>query len=299
MKNLTGEQYAATKYNVYQVRESMPLMEFLMTEMHGISRNRAKDLLKGHAVFVNSQSVTKHDFTLLPGMEVRVSKHRRSTELDSQWIKIVYEDKDIIIIEKQPGILSAGTTGRQFCVKTILDEYFKKRHFSCHAHVVHRLDRETSGLMVYAKSIEAAQILQENWKQRVFDRRYVALVEGNVEQEGGTIENWLRDNKACVTYSSPVDNGGKLAITHFRVVSRSDKYSLIELRLETGRKNQIRVHMADMGHPVCGDEKYGSTMNPLHRLCLHAFRLYLYHPRTGVRMEFETPYPTGFLKINI
>lgn len=292
--NLTGEQYAATKYKEYPVREETTLMEFLMKEFQGISRNKVKDILQGRGISVDRKLVTQYNFPLKPGMIVRVSKHRRKTELESKWIKIVYEDKDIIIIEKAPGILSMAATAKQFCVKTILDEYFQRRHFKCHAHVVHRLDRETSGLMVYAKSIEAAQILETDWKNRVFDRRYVAVVEGNVEQEGGTIENWLKDNKACVTFSSSTDNGGKLAITHFRRLAASDKYSLLELRLETGRKNQIRVHMADMGHPVCGDDKYGSTMNPLHRLCLHAYRLFLYHPRTGERMEFETPYPTDF-----
>lgn len=292
--NITGEQYAASKYNEYVVKAESTLFDFLMHELHGISRNKVKDILQGHGISVDKKLVTQYDYLVKPGMVVRVSKHRRKTELDSKWIKIVYEDKDIIIIEKAPGILSMAATARQFCVKTILDEYFQRRHFKCHAHVVHRLDRETSGLMVYAKSIEAAQILESDWKNRVFDRRYVAVVEGKVTQEGGTIENWLKDNKACVTYSSPTDNGGKLAITHFRRITSSDDYSLLELRLETGRKNQIRVHMADIGHPVCGDDKYGSTHNPLHKLCLHAFRLYLYHPRTGERMEFETPYPAEF-----
>jgi len=297
MKNLTGEQYAASKYNEITVREPMPLLDFLMKEMSGISRNKAKDILQGHGITVDRQLVTRYDFALEPGMVVRVSKHRRKTELESRWLRIVYEDKDIIVIEKQPGILSAASTGGQFCVKTILDEYFHRRHFKCHAHVVHRLDRETSGLMVYAKTIEAALSLENDWKGRVFDRRYIAVVGGQVQQEGGTVESWLKDNKACVTFSSPTDNGGKLAITHFRVLQRSEKYSLVELRLETGRKNQIRVHMADLGHPVCGDDKYGSTQNPIHRLCLHAYRLFLYHPVTGQRMEFETPYPTDFTNL--
>ena len=297
MKNLTTAQYVANKYNEYVVREEMTLMDFLNVQMHGISRNRLKDILKGHGVNVDRKLVTQYDYQLRPGMVVSVSKHRRSTELSSKWIKIIYEDKDIIIIEKNAGILSMAATAKQFCVKTILDEYFQKRHFKCHAHVVHRLDRDTSGLMIYAKSIEAAQILERDWKNRVFDRRYIAVVSGKMEREGGTIENWLKDNKACVTYSSPTDNGGKLAVTHYRVDMTTDDISLVELRLETGRKNQIRVHMADIGHPVLGDTKYGNGRDPLHRLCLHAYRLFLYHPMTGVRMEFETPYPTSFVNL--
>lgn len=297
MKNLTTAQYVASKYNEFVVREEMTLMDFLNVQMHGISRNRLKDILKGHGVSVDRKLVTQYDYQLQPGMIVSVSKHRRSTELSSKWIKIIYEDKDIIVIEKNAGILSMAATAKQFCVKTILDEYFQKRHFKCHAHVVHRLDRDTSGLMIYAKSIEAAQILERDWKNRVFDRRYIAVVSGKMEREGGTIENWLKDNKACVTYSSPTDNGGKLAITHYRVHKTAQDMSLVELRLKTGRKNQIRVHMADMGHPVLGDTKYGNAHDPLHRLCLHAYRLFLYHPMTGNRMEFETPYPTPFVNL--
>ncbi len=295
--NLTGEQYAATKYNEYVVREESTLMDFLAKTLHGISHNRLKDLLRGHGITVDQKLVTRHDYELKPGMKVRVSKHRRKTELDNPWIKIIYEDKDIIVIEKTVGILSMAATAKQFCVKTILDEYFQRRHFKCHAHVVHRLDRDTSGIMVYAKSIEAAQILERDWKERVFDRRYVAVVDGVMENEGGTIESWLKDNKACITYSSPTDNGGKFAITHYHRLNTSQDKTLVELRLETGRKNQIRVHMADLGHPVLGDKKYGNGHDPIHRLCLHAFRLYLYHPMTGKRMEFETPYPTAFTKM--
>ncbi len=294
MKNLTGAEYAATKYNEYIVREACTLTEFLNKQMSGISRSRLKNILQGRGVTVDKKIVTQYDCPLKPGMVVRVSKHRRNTELASKWLQLVYEDKDIIVINKQPGILSMGATARQFCVKTILDKYFESRHFRCHAHVVHRIDKETSGLLVYAKSIEAAQILQEDWKGRCFDRRYVAILEGRMEREGGTVESWLRDDKNYITHSSPTDNGGKHAITHYHTLRANDDFSLVEMRLETGRKNQIRVHMADIGHPIAGDAKYGATRNPLGRLCLHAYRLFLYHPITGERMEFETPYPTGF-----
>lgn len=298
MQNATtgGEAYARTKYREYPVREDCELLDFLMRE--GYSRNKAKDILQGHGVMVDRRLVTRHDHPLRAGQTVLVSRHRRKTELESQWLKIIYEDKDIVVIDKQPGILSMGTSARQFTVKTVLDEYFERRHFQCHAHVVHRLDRDTSGLMVYAKTIEAARVLERDWKGRVFDRRYVALVSGVIEQEGGTLESYLKDDQIGVTRSSPTDNDGKLATTHFRVVERLEGRTLVELRLETGRKNQIRVQMADLGHPVCGDKKYGLRGDdPIHRLCLHAYRLYLYHPTTGLRMEFETPYPTAFRRL--
>ncbi len=298
MRNQSGEEYAASKYHEFTVKEPCTITEFIMKQMSGISRNKMKDILKGHGVSVDYKLVTQHDFPLKPGMKVRISKHRRSTELQSKWVKIVYEDKDIIVIEKQPGILSMAATAKQFCIKNVLDEYFQRRHFKCHAHCVHRLDRDTSGLMMYAKSIEAAQIMQEDWKGRVYDRRYCAVVVGKMEQEGGTERSYLTDNKAYITFSSPTDNGGKLAVTHYRRMQTNEDYSLVELRLETGRKNQIRVHMQDIGHPVVGDPKYGIegqyVPNPLGRLCLHAYRLFFYHPITGQAMEFETPIPTSF-----
>ncbi len=296
-RNLTGAQYAASKYITLPVKEAMPLMEFLLKEMNGISRNRVKNLLQGHGITVDKKLVTQYNFMLLPGQTVQVSRHRRSTELLCKHVKIIYEDKDIIVIEKSEGILSMASAPGQFCVKTILDEYFRKRHFPCTAHVVHRLDRETSGLMIYAKQMDMRKVLEENWHDIVYDRRYVALLCGKMEQEGGTVHSWLKDNKAYVTYSSPVDNGGKEAITHYRRINTNGRFTLAEMRLETGRKNQIRVHMADLGHPVAGDEKYGNGMNPIHRLALHAFRLHFYHPRTGQPMQFETPYPTAFTRL--
>lgn len=182
-------------------------------------------------------------------------------------------------------------------VKSVLDDYFRKSRQRCTAHVVHRLDRDTSGLMVYAKDMETEQRLEHDWHNLVYDRRYVAVVSGEMEDDEGTISNWLKDNKAYITYSSPFDNGGKYAVTHFHVLDRTTEHSLVEYKLETGRKNQIRVHSADMGHPVCGDVKYGNGDAPIHRLCLHAYLLCFTHPMTGEKMEFETMIPADFRKL--
>lgn len=314
MRNQSGADYAATKYREFTVRQAMTLTEFVEGRMSGISRNKWKDILRGRGVTVDRKLVTQYDYMLQPGQVVRISKHRRSTELQNKWVKILYEDKDIIVIEKAVGILSMAASAKQFCVKTVLDEYFQRRHFKCHAHCVHRLDRDTSGIMIYAKSIEAAQIMQQDWKGRVFDRRYCAVVLGEMERDGGTVRSYLLDNKMFITYSLPLnpdlpvdqqpnqlDNGAKLAITHYHTLNHSPEYSLVEMRLETGRKNQIRVHMQDLGHPIVGDPKYGIDgqfmPSPLGRLCLHAYRLFFYHPMTGERMEFETPIPTSFQQL--
>jgi 23S rRNA pseudouridine1911/1915/1917 synthase len=214
----------------------------------------------------------------------------------NKYVKIIYEDKDIVVIEKSEGILSMASTPKQYCVKNVLDEYFEKRHFKCTAHVVHRLDRETSGLMIYAKNVEVARILENNWHCMVYDRRYVALLCGKMDKEGGTVQSWLKESKSYVTYSSPTDNGGKLATTHYHRLWNNEDFSLVEMKLETGRKNQIRVHMADLGFPVAGDHKYGNGRDPLHRLALHAYRLNFFHPITHEEMQFETPIPKDFMK---
>ncbi len=298
MRNKTGAAYAATKYSEHIVHEETSLLEFIIQALDGISRNKAKDILAGHGVTVDRRNTTRYDEPLHAGQVVRISKHKRNTQLLNQYVKIVYEDKDLIVIEKAAGILSMPATAKQYSVKQVLDEYFAKRHFKCTAHTVHRLDRDTSGLMMYAKDLEIAKILEDNWQEIVYDRRYVAVVSGEMEREGGTIESWLKDNKAYITYSSPTDpGGGKYAITHYHTLRTSPRQSLIELKLETGRKNQIRVHMKDIGHPVLGDNKYGDGRDPLGRLCLHAFRLHFFHPRTGEPMLFETPFPKDFLKL--
>lgn len=289
--------YIQRKYIELPVRESSKLTEFLMKQMSGVSRNHVKDLLRGRAVTVDRQLVTQYDHVLSPGQMVRITRHKRSTELVNKYVKIIYEDKDVVVIEKAPGILSMANAPGQYCIKQILDEYFLRRHFKCKAHVVHRLDKETSGLMIFAKSIDVKLALENNWHDIVYDRRYIAVLCGSMPQEGGTVHSWLKDNKSYVTYSSPTDNGGKEAITHYRRLNANEEFTLAEMKLETGRKNQIRVHMSDLGFPVAGDQKYGASRNPIGRLALHAYRLHFYHPVSGEQMKFETAFPTPFLNL--
>ena len=285
------------EYDHFGVSQPMGLLDFLLANVSQ-SRTKIKATLQGRGIKVNGKTVSQFDFPLEPGMKVAVSKTKRNQQtFKSRYVKIVYEDRWLIVIEKNAGILSMAAGHSSLNVKTVLDDYFKKSRQKCTAHVVHRLDRDTSGLMVYAKDIETEQILEHHWHEIVYDRRYVAVLSGEMESDEGTIQNWLKDNKAYVTYSSPVDNGGKLAITHYHVLDRTTDHSLVEFKLETGRQNQIRVHAADMAHPVCGDPKYGDGSDPLRRLCLHAFLLCFTHPVTGEPMEFETPIPTAFKQL--
>ena len=284
-------------YKHLVVKEPKPLLEFLLANLSE-SRTKVKATLQGRGIKVDGKCVTQFDFLLQPGMKVAVSQSKRNqSAFKSRYVKIVYEDRWLVVVEKNVGIFSMAAGHSSLNVKSVLDDYFSKSRQKCRAHVVHRLDRDTSGLMVYAKDMETEQIFEHNWHDIVYDRRYVAIVSGEMMDDGGTIANWLKDNKAYITYSSPVDNGGKYAVTHFHVLDRTTEHSLVEYRLETGRKNQIRVHSADMGHPVCGDVKYGNGDDPLHRLCLHAYMLCFTHPITHERMEFQTQIPTAFKQV--
>lgn len=278
---------------VITVKENAPLLEYLINNVSE-SRSKLKATLQGRGIAVNGRMVTQFDYQLKAGDKIIISRHKKQNQFKSRYVKIVYEDRWLVVVEKNIGILSMAAGHSSLNVKSVLDDYFLKSRQKCRAHVVHRLDRDTSGLMVYAKDIETEQILEHNWHQIVYDRRYVAVVSGEMEQDNGTIANWLKDNKAYITYSSPTDNGGKYAVTHYQVLNRTTEQSLVEYKLETGRKNQIRVHSADMGHPVCGDVKYGNGDDPLHRLCLDAYMLCFTHPVTGEPMEFSTPIPTAF-----
>lgn len=278
------------------VQNEAPLLEWLLENVKQ-SKSKIKATLQNRGIKVNKRMVTQYDFALKPGDKIAISTSKKNDKFQSRHLKLVYEDRYIVVVEKNPGILSMAAGHSSLNVKTILDDYFKKTRQKCNAHVVHRLDRDTSGMMIYAKDMQTEQILERNWHNIVYDRRYVAVLSGQLEEEQGTIANWLKDNKAYVTYSSPVDNGGKYAVTHFCLLDRNDTHSLVEFKLETGRKNQIRVHSADMCHPVCGDIKYGNGDDPLHRLCLHAYVLCFYHPITHQPMEFDTPIPMNFRKL--
>lgn len=283
-------------YDNYVVQEESTLLDWLLTNLNE-SRTKIKATLKGRGIKVNGKQITRHDFPLVPGMKIAVSKTKRNNTLRSRYVKIVYEDAYIIVVEKNVGILSMPAGHHSLNVKAVLDEYFHKTKQPCQAHVVHRLDRDTSGLMIYAKDKKTEFSLQADWKGTVYDRRYVAVVSGVMEQDEGTIDSWLKDNKSYFSYSSSTDNGGKYAVTHFYTLDRSPQHSLVEFKLDTGRKNQIRVHAADMGHPVCGDPKYGNGDDPIGRLCLHAYVLCFYHPVTHEPMEFQARIPQNFIQL--
>ena len=281
----------------FKVVEPAQLIAFIMEKMHGMSRNRAKALISNRVVLVNNAITTHPLAELKPGDVVQLDRSKHKKSFHCKELDIVFEDPYLFIIDKHPGLLSMSNNSRQQTVQTVLNRYLEKGGGRNTSHLVHRLDRDTSGLMVYAKDVQTQQSLINSWQQLVSDRRYLALVEGEFEQTRGRIQSWLTEDKKFITHSSPVDNGGKYAVTHYNVLASSNGYSLVECELETGRKNQIRVHMADLGHPVVGDRKYGSAEDPMRRLGLHAYMLCFTHPVTGKHMRFETPVPYCFEKL--
>lgn len=207
-------------------------------------------------------------------------------------LDILYEDKEIIVINKPSNLLTIGTLkDRDNNLYRKVSEYVKKQHKSNKIFIVHRLDKDTSGIIVFAKSEKVKAIMQRDWENS--KRLYVALVEGKVT-ESGTIKNWLRETKTLYTYSSNVKNDGKLAITKYKPIKSNKQYTLMDIEILTGRKNQIRVHMKDINHSIVGDKKYGSSKNPIRRMCLHATYLSFKHPKTNKFIEIKCDYPKIF-----
>ena len=281
-----------------KVSEATQLMDFLLAKMGGMSRSSVKSLLGHRQVTVNEKVVTQFDYMLKAADSVVINSTRGNVELVHPKLRIIFEDSDLIVVEKKEGLLSV-TTGRETETTAflILKNYVKKSSTRNKIYTVHRLDRETSGVILFAKHSDAQHILRDNWHEIVTKRVYVAVVEGKVEKESDRIVSWLTENEISLKISSSrTDNGGKEAITNYRVIKSNDEFSLLEIELETGRKNQIRVHMESIGHPIVGDRKYGSTTT-IGRLALHARVLEFYHPMTSEPLHFETPVPREFLKV--
>ena len=285
------------KKQEYSVSVPQELLAFLMEKMPDTSRSRVKELL-AHNVYVDGRRTSQFNFPLQKGMTVSVEKASGADRLRPRDLDIVFEDRHLLVVNKHEGLLSNSPHPQDKTVITVLNQYLDATHQRCHAHIVHRLDRDTSGLMVVSKSKEVSRSFEEDWKERVFDRRYVAVAWGHIEPPKGEIRSWLTDGEYCVL-SSPTDNGGKLAVTHYEVRQTSRRYSLVDLKLDTGRRNQIRVHLRELQHPVVHDPMYGykDDISPVSRLCLHAYRLCFTHPVTGRRLKFETPVPAAFLKL--
>ncbi|MDP4277100.1 MAG: RluA family pseudouridine synthase [Bacteroidota bacterium] len=288
--------------SILTVTENCQLLDFLIASLKDQSRTTVKSLLAHQQITIKNRVIKQFDYQLKVGDEVSIHWEKGKTTLNSPLLKIVYEDRDLIVVEKAAGLLSIATQKEP--VKTaysMLSEYVKKQHPGNKIFVVHRLDRETSGLMLFAKNEEVQFLMQHNWRFAVNQRRYVAVVEGKLETGDGsgkgTIKSYLWESRALIVYSSPNPEDGQVAVTNYHVLKSNDQYSLLELELETGRKNQIRVQLNSIGFPLVGDLKYGGHPSKLKRLALHAHVLSFTHPVTKELHSFETPIPEAFRKM--
>lgn len=280
------------------VSEPQELMEFLLSKLPSQGRNNIKSLLTHRQVQVDAEVITRYNHILQVGQEVTINWAIIRDEGPTTGLKILYEDSEIIIIDKPAGLLSIASDQEKLnTAYRQLRDYVSSTNPEERIFIVHRLDRDTSGVMMFVKNETIKHELQDSWKDTVIDRAYIAVVEGKIPETEGTIRSWLKETKTKLMYSSSREGDGLEAITHFKVLQTNSKYSLLEIRLETGRKNQIRVHMQDIGHSIIGDKKYGSTSNPIGRLGLHAHILAFKHPVSGQIMRFETEIPKKFTSL--
>lgn len=274
------------------------LLDFLFVSMPERKRTNVKELLRHNQVKVNEEVTTQFDTPLSPADTVYVNLTREFPRFYNRRLKIVYEDDDIIVANKGYGLLSMGNDKvKEGTAYSILKDYLKWVDPRQKIFIVHRLDRDTSGLMMFAKNVKAKETMQHNWNNMVLNRTYVAVVEGNVESDEGTIRTYLAENSKYEVYVTENPEEGQLAVTRYKVLKRKNGYTLMELELDTGRKNQIRVHMKHIGHPIAGDRRYGAKSSPIHRLALHARTLRFAHPATRREMDFSTPIPASFVKM--
>ncbi len=280
----------------FPVREESELMDFLLRTLPHKNRDNIKTLLRCRQVLVDGAPVTRFDHRLLSGQVVTVTRNRSSKSKELRGLTLVYEDNDLLVVNKHAGILSVATPGKKETVTaySLLYTHVKMNDPAGKIFIVHRLDRDTSGLMLFARSARVQKILQQNWDEIILERTYAAVCEGIVDPPGGEISSYLREEGALRMVSDQRPGSGRWAVTRYQTLRTGNHFSLLKVTLRTGRKNQIRVHLQDIGHPVAGDKKYGSVMNPVGRLALHAMTLVFRHPVTGTVLRFETPVPRKF-----
>ncbi len=295
-----AERRAFTPDNILSLPVTGPgkLLEFLFEAMPQRKRTNVKELLKYGQVMLNGTVARQFDAPLNPGDEVKVNLTRAFVTFYNRRLQLVYEDDDIIVANKGYGLLSIGNDKiKDGTAYSILRDYLKSKDPRNKLFIVHRLDQHTSGLMVFAKNTEAKEIMQHNWNNMVRRRQYVCVVEGKIDPPEGEVKSYLAENSKYLVYSTDKPEEGKLAYTRYKAIKSANGYTLAEVELETGRKNQIRVHMKDLGHPIIGDRRYGARTAPIHRLALHARTLVFIHPVSRKLMEFETPIPASFVSM--
>jgi len=280
-----------------KIKREAELLDYLINDLQ-YSRNNAKAMLSHHVISIDGAPVSQFNFKIYPGDTLIISKN----PIKKKEVKkppIIFEDDYVIAINKPFGLLSvASDKEKAFTAYRMVMDYVQARDKKERIFVVHRLDKETSGVLIFAKTPEICKDFQDNWNDLVSKRGYYAVVEGTLQKKSDHIVNYLRMNTLNLMYiASSKDKKARKCITEYKVIEENEKYSLLDVNIMTGRKNQIRVTLGSLGHYVLGDDKYGEPENPINRLCLHAYELNLKNPVTGKQYSFKAPMPLEFKRL--
>lgn len=282
---------------VYTVAQPTTLLPFLLSSVKGKSRNNVKSLLSRRLVAVDGVPVSRFDTPLAPGQQVAILPSS-APRADALPFPILYEDEHLIVVNKPAKLLSVATDKEKArTAYHMVTDYVKARRVGDRIFVLHRLDRDTSGVLMFARDPETKELFQSHWNEMVTRRGYLAVVEGTPRPDRDTIRSFLVETDTHLSFSGAPGKGAKEAITSYQVVKTGGGYALLDINIETGRKNQIRVHMKELGHPVAGDKQYGARTNPIGRLCLHANELSFTHPVTGEQITFKAKMPRDFNRV--
>ena len=277
------------------INKPQTLFDFLIERNPGSPRTRVKKLLQGGTVRVNNKPVTLHSHQLIPGDTVEFGGKAGIATKASLPFPVLYEDQHVIVIDKPAGINTSSVDGSS-SVQWIISEFLKNVSKGIvRTYVVHRIDKEVSGVLLLAKSEKAMDIIKDKWDET--EKHYFALVEGAPENPEGTIRSWLKEDGAMKMHSVKEMPDAKFAITHYKTIKTLNNYTLLDIRTETGRKNQIRVHLSDIGCPIVGDRKYGASSDFKRRVRLHACSISFPDPVDGNMISVESPMPEGFLSL--
>ncbi len=288
------------KNTMLTIEQSGTLLDILIKTLSSKSRKLIKAVLRDGQVMVNGKSITQFDHPVKAGSKLEVCWEKKEERKHPRELKIVFEDEHLIVINKPSGLLTVATEKeKRKTAYSMLSNYVKSEHPDNKIFIIHRLDRETSGLLLFARNEKVKQAIQSTWDTTISQRAYVGVVEGSLKKEADVISSWLTESKAFRVYSSQKKDQGLYSVTNYKTLQKNQHFSLVQLLLETGRKHQIRVHMQDINHPIVGDKKYGSKASPIRRMALHAMTLAFTHPITGEKCHFETPIPKKFIDLFI
>lgn len=281
----------------YTVKEETTLLPFLLSAVKGKSRNNIKSLLSRKLVTIDGKPTSQFDTPLAPGQTVTILSVPAPRQ-DALPFPLLYEDEHIIVVNKPAKLLSvANEKEKNRTAYHMVTDYVKNQHIDNRIFVIHRLDRDTSGVLMFAKDVQTKELFQSRWNEIVTRRGYQAVVEGVPRRACDTIKTHLVETKTHLVFSGDPGPNAHEAITHYKMVKAGNGYALLDISIDTGRKNQIRVHMAEMGNPVAGDKQYGANSNPIGRLCLHANELSFVHPITGKPTTFIAKMPRDFNRV--